>query len=37
MFIKRRAKLLRNHWRNGIAGLDNPGSAGNADPVAEYS
>ena len=23
MFIKRRAKLIRNHWRNGIAGIEN--------------
>ncbi len=22
MFIKRRAKLIRNHWRNGIAGFE---------------
>ena len=21
-FIKRRAKLIRNHWRNGIAGVE---------------
>ena len=22
MFIKRRTKLIRSHWRNGIAGLE---------------
>ena len=22
-FIKRRTKLIRNHWRNGIAGVEN--------------
>ena len=22
MFIKRRTKLIRNHWRNGIAGVE---------------
>ena len=22
MFIKRRTKLIRNHWRNGIAGIE---------------
>ena len=22
MFIKRRAKLIRNQWRNGIAGVE---------------
>ena len=29
MFIKRRAKLLRTHWRNGIAGLTNPADEDN--------
>jgi len=24
MFIKRRTKLIRNHWRNGITGVENP-------------
>lgn len=24
MFIKRRAKLIRNQWRNGITGIENP-------------
>ena len=23
MFIKRRAKLIRSHWRNGITGIEN--------------
>ena len=25
MFIKRRTKLIRNHWRNGIAGVEDMG------------
>lgn len=24
-FLKRRAKLIRNHWRNGIAGVEDKG------------
>ena len=23
-FIKRRAKLIRSHWRNGITGVESP-------------
>ena len=23
MFLKRKAKLIRNQWRNGIAGIEN--------------
>ena len=27
MFIKRRTKLIRNHWRNGITGVENANDA----------
>ena len=37
MFIKRRAKLLRTHWRNGIAGLTNPADEDNDQIKSSHS
>ena len=36
MFIKRRQKLIRSQWRNGIAGVENPLDTNDEDRVIEH-
>ena len=33
MFIKRRTKLIRSHWRNGITGVENALDTGEEDRI----